>query len=106
VICFSAADLAPSPHHPSKPQVSFASLPSPSFSSRGELFVVVASYDESSGELLSLRHRESTMDHNPTFSPLLCELGSPILPLKNKSYIQFNSMSFTLKTLCSLQIVS
>jgi hypothetical protein len=36
-----------------KPQVSFASLPSPSFSCRSELFETVATGSESSGELLS-----------------------------------------------------
>jgi hypothetical protein len=37
LICLYVAGLPQSPHHPPKPLVSFASLPSPSFSSRSEL---------------------------------------------------------------------
>jgi hypothetical protein len=52
-ICFSATGLLPLPHRPLKPRVSFASWPSPSFPSRGELSESVATGGESSGELLS-----------------------------------------------------
>jgi hypothetical protein len=81
-ICFSAAGVPPSPHRPLKPRVSFPSFPSPHFSSRGELFVVVASYGESSGELLCLCCRESIMDCSLTAGPLLCEPGSPVFLMK------------------------
>jgi hypothetical protein len=89
-ICFFAASLPLIPHRSLKPRVSFASLPSPSFSSRGELSKTVATGGESSGELLSLRRRESTMDRNPSAGPLLCEPNSPVFLMKNKSYIMFN----------------
>jgi hypothetical protein len=89
-ICFSAASLPPSQHRPPKPRVAFTSLPSPSFSTHGELSEAVAFGSESSGELLSLRRHESTMDRSPAASPLLCELDSPVFLMKNKSYILFN----------------
>jgi hypothetical protein len=102
LICFSTVGLPPSVHHPPKPRVSFASFPSPHFPSRSELSVVVASCGESSGELLSLRRRESTMDRNPAAGPLLCEPSSPVFLMKNKSYILINSACFALKTLLSV----
>jgi hypothetical protein len=52
-ICFSAVGHPPLPHRPLKPWVSFASLPSPSFPSRGELSETEATGGESSGEPLS-----------------------------------------------------
>jgi hypothetical protein len=51
-ICFFAASHPPLPHWPLKPRVSFASLPSPSFLSCGELPETVATSGESSGEPL------------------------------------------------------
>jgi hypothetical protein len=44
------------------------------------------------------------MDRSPTAGPLLYEPGSPAFLMKNKSYILINSMSFTPKTLLSVQI--
>jgi hypothetical protein len=102
LICLYVAGLPQSPHHPPKPLVSFASLPSPSFSSRSELSEPIESCGESSSELLSLRHRESTMDRSPGAGPLLREPSSPVFLMKNKPYIIFNSACFTPKTLLSV----
>jgi hypothetical protein len=61
-ICFPAAGLPPLPHHPLKPRVSFASLPSPSFSIHGVYSETVATGGESSGELWPPATVSSTVD--------------------------------------------
>jgi hypothetical protein len=93
-ICFSAAGLPPLPHCLLKPRVSFPSLPSPSFSSRGEFSETVATDGESSSELLSYAAV------SPPWTAARLLVHCSVSPAHQfKSYIQINYVSFAPKTL-------